>query len=69
MCRPEYLYYYIIGVYPGETSPIFQVCKDNVFVSSGKYLCENGGDVGKNDDGKRDSEKINVFIVINIITI
>lgn len=53
MLRPEYLYYYITGVYPAKAYPILQGCKDNAFVSHGKYLRGGSGDVGENDDEER----------------
>lgn len=47
MLRPEYLYYYMTGVYSDKSSPIFQGCKDNAFVSHGKHLRGEVGMWGK----------------------
>ena len=62
MLRPEYLYYYMTGVYPAKASPIFQGCKDNAFVSHGKHLRDGNGDGMENDDEETGCRRYICFI-------
>ncbi len=68
MHGPEYLYYYMTGVYSDKSSPIFQGCKDNAFVSHGKHLRGEVGMWGKMMM-RKDVSKIDLMVlaIINVV--
>ena len=68
MHGPEYLYYYMTGVYSDKSSPIFQGCKDNAFVSHSKHLRGEVGMWGKMMM-RKDVSKIDLMVlaIINVV--